>query len=107
MALLHSDERGALIQFSQDSESRTSHLSAAAALPSKESVCFRVFSFSFKRKSALFTVYCRPGERNFLKLDPGEGAGGKGAAPFDLRRRLGSLREMKPSSRFFGVVELN
>ena len=27
-----------LIQFSQDSESRTSHLSAAAALPSKESV---------------------------------------------------------------------
>jgi len=29
-----------LIQFSQDSESRTSHLSAAAALPSKESVFF-------------------------------------------------------------------
>ena len=31
------DERGALIQFGQDSESRTLHLSAAAALPSKES----------------------------------------------------------------------
>ena len=38
-----SDKKGLLIQFTQDSESRTSHLSAAAALPSKESVIFWLF----------------------------------------------------------------
>ena len=56
-----------MIQFTQDSESRTSHLSAAAALPSKESV------FLFQSVGKLISEGAPPRRRG--------GAGGTHASP--------------------------